>query len=161
MSSVAVKSTRKKQSMPKWMEALCYAVIAAALIMAGMCIFVFFNGKTEQTTPIVSQAQMQPVKEVKKDISDATLVKVSTHLKNKFRVGDWRYGGVEQKNGIVRAYIQIPEKLNFSKSQLKSYVRGRVCPVNEHALWQDLARKQLEVHLFVSTKAASDVTRCG
>ncbi len=94
-------------------------------------------------------------------ISAITLQSVAQHLRTRFIAGDWRLGSISQEQDIVKAYIQIPVKLDFSSTQQKIYIRQSVCPASDDRIWSIVSPKQLEIHLYTQTKTQSISTLCG
>ena len=155
-----MKQSRKGQSLPKWMEALCYTLTAVGLLGMGVAIFLFFSGQSVKK-PVSPAPQKSSFFVASHPVNDATLNEVTALMKGKFRVGDWRFTGVEQHKDRVRAFILIPALLQFeSDKQHHQYVRNAVCPAKNNLLWDKLAPQQLEIHLYTSVKNSAEVTRC-
>lgn len=155
-----MKQSRKDQSLPKWMETLCYALIGAGLLGMGVVVFMFFS-ESSASKPIQSAKPQSSFFASNHPVNETTLNQVSSLMKGKFRIGDWRFTGVEQHSNQVRAFILIPQLLDFqSDKQHHRYVRNAVCPTQSNILWDNLEPQQLEIHLYTSVKTSAAVTRC-
>lgn len=94
-------------------------------------------------------------------ISENTLKTVNRTFYKIFIGGDWYYQGAKVGNGIVNAYIQIPQKLDMDSDVQEQYLQQIICPGEEHIdMWSQLRHYQLAVHLYTVTKKQSVSAKC-
>ena len=148
--------------------------IVALLLASGLGVYLYVGSskvsfgytKLDQSasaipSSIPSTLPTTPLTTPPSTISAITLQSVTQHLRTRFIAGDWRLGSISQEQDIVKAYIQIPVKLDFSSTQQKIYIRQSVCPASDDRIWSIVSPKQLEIHLYTQTKTQSISTLCG
>ncbi|MDN4501169.1 hypothetical protein QX776_02060 [Alteromonadaceae bacterium BrNp21-10] len=82
-------------------------------------------------------------------VPDNTLKIVKGAFYTSLSRGDWYFKGAHATNGNINAYIQVPEKLNMDKSNIKNYVKHVICPnVGDDFMWQKLEHITLNVHIY-------------
>lgn len=148
----------------KGMATLIYSV--ALLTASGISTYAYFN-ITEQPDA-KQQAQNQQLSNNGAsantsipDVAPAIVQYVEEQLRIKFLAGAWRYGGIDHQNGLVQAYIQIPDELDLDPSYQAQYIKRSVCPAPHDQMWSKLSPKQLKIHLYTNEKSHSVSTICG
>ncbi|AWB67528.1 hypothetical protein C2869_14245 [Saccharobesus litoralis] len=90
-----------------------------------------------------------------------TIASLGQYFRRKFVGGNWYYMGTESEPGLVKAYIQIPERMEMNETQTSTYIQVALCPSRGYkTLWQSLDTTQLEVHLYSTVKSSSVSAVC-
>ena len=144
---------------PKALTVLLYMLVPVFIAAVGM--IVYLNSGTASTI-VHQQKQLSTITSTAElAVPESTLYFVQRRLRVQFMAGDWRYGGIEQSDGIVKAYIQIPQKLDLDADQHNQYIRQSLCPGGIDEIWTQLSPKQLEIHLYTRMKSQSVFALCG
>jgi hypothetical protein len=146
-------SLNDQSTYPKALVVGLYMLVPLILWAIGMMIYINSSAKT--TTNTVSSITVDEV-----SFPEATLQFVGQRLRRQFTMGDWRYDNLVPDNGVIQAYIQILQKLDFDKSQQTNYIRQSLCPGGADDIWSKLSPKQLEIHLYTRLKSNSVYTSC-
>ncbi|MCC2615256.1 hypothetical protein LJ739_03260 [Aestuariibacter halophilus] len=94
-------------------------------------------------------------------VSDNTLKSVNRVFYASFMAGNWYYKGARVRNGIVSAYIQIPQKLDMPEDVQHRYVKQVLCPKADAIdMWNQLRHVNLEVHLYTYSQRQSVSASC-
>ncbi|MCV2883855.1 hypothetical protein OE749_04010 [Aestuariibacter sp. AA17] len=94
-------------------------------------------------------------------VSEDTVSYVNRIFYADFKYGDWRYQGASARAGEIKAYIQIPDKLDLDEDVQQKYVTDVICPKHDRQeLWQKLKHINLSVHLYTRTKTDSVSATC-
>jgi hypothetical protein len=156
-SKAKPKKSQSKRFFSRGVTSVLYTLMLLMVSTAGSYAYFKINAQGN----LAAQSEVQRVQEAFAKLPSATVKYVEQHLRKKFIAGEWRYGGIAQAGGLVEAYIQIPQKLEFDKSQQVYYIRHSICPAATDGIWSKLAPQQLEIHLYTQLKSDSTHTTCG
>ncbi|NQZ12251.1 MAG: hypothetical protein HRT35_34295 [Algicola sp.] len=153
---------------PKVLTILLYMCVPVFIGAVGMILYlnsgsgiVASNVSINDKNPLNANTRTPQLTVSESKVPESTLYFVERRLRVKFMAGDWRYGGIEQRDGIVRAYIQIPQRLDLNSDQHSQYIRQSLCPGGIDEIWTQLSPKQLEIHLYTRMKSQSVYALCG
>ena len=94
-------------------------------------------------------------------VTEQTLRDINRLFYANFSHGDWNYKGAKATAGEVRAYIQMPNKLNMTPKVQERYVQQVICPKPDNlALWSKLKQIDLSVHLYTVVQSDSVSATC-
>lgn len=94
------------------------------------------------------------------EVTEAMLKVVNATFRSTMVGGDWRYQGAQAVNGTINAYIQIPEKLNMSKSHQENYLKMSLCPSSNRPMWRQIKGIPLSVHVYTMNKKHTVFANC-
>lgn len=78
-----------------------------------------------------------------------------------FRLGEWRYQGVNASVGSVNVYIQIPQKLAMERDVQERYLQQVICPRGDNLeMWHQLRQVDLNIHLYTQSKTRTVSAVC-
>ena len=108
-----------------------------------------------------SSAATQVAFETENGVTDTMIKSVNAAFRTSFLGGDWYYQGAQAINGTINAYIQIPEKLNMSKSAQVNYLKYSLCPSKtKRHMWNQLKDIPLSVHVYTFNKKHTVFANC-
>lgn len=149
---------------PKVLTILLYMLVPVFIGAVGMIVYLnsdSANAAIIDKQPLNASTRTPHLSVSESTVPESTLYFVERRLRAKFMAGEWRYGGIEQRDGIVRAYIQIPQRLALASDEHNQYIRQSLCPGGIDEIWTQLSPKQLEIHLYTQMKSQSVYALCG
>jgi hypothetical protein len=144
---------KRNEGNGKVLKVFALAIFASLCLLLGGVLFAFVAKPTYQVAQM-SSFSVEPV-------SRAVMLQVEKQVRAKFLAGEWRFADIDQQNGIVQVYIQIPQQLAFSGDVYDNYVRQSVCPAPSDSIWQKIPTNQLSINLYSALKSQSVTTLCG
>lgn len=94
-------------------------------------------------------------------VTEPMLRSVNAAFRTTILGGNWYYQGAQAVNGTINAYIQIPDKLNMSRSDQEKYLQMSLCPSSsKHAMWQQIKDIPLSVHVYTYNKKHTVYAHC-
>lgn len=94
-------------------------------------------------------------------VTEPMLRSVNAAFRTTILGGNWYYQGAQAVNGTINAYIQIPDKLNMSRSDQEKYLQMSLCPSsNKHVMWEQIKDIPLSVHVYTYNKKHTIFAHC-
>jgi hypothetical protein len=117
-----------KPVFPKLLTILLYMLVPVFIGAVGMMLYLNSDSgiaTINTNKPLSANRESIQLTVSESKVPESTRYFVERRLRVKFMAGDWRYGGIEQRDGIVRAYIQIPQRLDLINKPKKPAVLGK------------------------------------
>lgn len=94
-------------------------------------------------------------------VDEKALKTVDRTFYGAFRLGEWRYKGVNANIGEVNVYIQIPQALNMNDDVQERYLQQVICPRGDNLeMWHQLRQVDLNIHIYTHSKNRSVSAVC-
>lgn len=130
---------------------------------SGMTLLAESSTKSVEKLASFSEGSISTIFKSENDnsVHPQDIAKVTGYLKRKFIGGDWFFQLAEAQQGMLHAYIQIPEALSMSDSQTNTYLKTAICPAqNDTNFWQNMHKGQFRLHLYTAHKNSSISAMC-